>query len=189
MQGVIADVHRLPLEDRRAILAAIRPETLELIGAGTMLGWVPFEFDVECSRAIAVQLGAVRAHDFFSGQILGVVETNLLAGIVQSAMRLAGAEPRLYLPFLGKGFDILFHGCGRLTARHEAPSSATVDLRGLPAVALEDGYWVGSVASSLVGLARLIDFDGSVTVTHWSVREGSVTYACTWYPRAAVRTP
>jgi hypothetical protein len=183
MQSVLSELNRLPPQDRRAILAAIQPETLEAIRAGSMLGWVPFAFDVECSRAIATHLGPVRAHDFFRGQILGVVETNLLAGIVQSAMRLAGADPRLYLPFLGKGFDILFHGCGRLTARYQAPSSAVVELRGLPPVALEGEYWVGSVASSLCGLAELIGFDGNVVVTQKNERDGAVTCICTWQAR------
>jgi hypothetical protein len=189
MQGVLAEVNRLPLEDRRAIMAAIRPETLEAIGQGSMLGWVPFAFDVECSRAIATHLGPMRAHDFFRGQILGVVETTLLAGMLQGAMRLAGADPRLYLPFLGKGFDILFHSCGRLTARFEAPNSAVVDLRGLPPVALEDQYWVGSVASALCGLAELIGFESSVVVTQSNERDGSVTLLSTWHARAASKLP
>jgi hypothetical protein len=185
MQGVLSELNRLPAEDRRAILAMIRPETLEAIGQGTMLGWVPFAFDVECSRAIVSHLGPVRAHHFFRGQILGVVETNLLAGIVQSAMRLAGADPRLYLPVLGKGFDILFHGCGRLSARYEPPNVAVVDLRGLPPEALEDDVWVGSVASSLCGLAELVGVDSQVVITQLSSRDGSVTFTCTWQARPA----
>lgn len=189
MQSVIAEIGRLPEDDRRAITAAIRPETLAAIGAGTILGWVPFAFDVECSRAVATRLGPLRAHEFFRGQILGVVETNLLAGIVQSAMRLAGADPRLYLPFLGKGYDILFQGCGRLTARHEPPSSAVVELRGLPAEALEDEYWIGSVASSLCGLTELIGFDGTADPGHGRARDGSVNIVCTWRARAAARVP
>ena len=187
MQGLIADLSRLPPEDRAAILSAISSRTLEGIGAGTLFGWVPFSFDVECSRAVARHLGPQRAHDFFRSQILGAVETSLLAGFVQGAMRLAGTDPRRHLPLLGRGYDLLFRACGRLTARYEPPSSGVIELRGLPPEAMEDDYWIGSVASSFCGLSELIGFDTRVVVSNLIARECAVTLVATWQARGTTK--
>jgi hypothetical protein len=183
MQGVLADLSRLPEPDRQAILAAIPPATLEAIRTGSLLGWVPFRCDVEVSRAIAEHLGPSRAHDFFRGQILGAMETNLLAGLVQGAMRLAGANPRLYLPFLVKGYDILFANCGRFSARYEPPNSAVIDLRGLPPEAMEDEHWIGSLASSFCGMSENIGFEARVVISQLNVKDRAVTFIGTWHAR------
>jgi hypothetical protein len=180
MQTLVSDVDRLPAEDRRAIRRAIAPQTLERIAAGTLLEWVPFSVDVECSRAIAEHLGPERADQFFRRQILDSVETNLLAGFVQGALRFAGAEPGLYLPFLGKGYSLLFRGCGRLTARQEPPNAMIAELRGLPAEAMTDGHWIGSVRSSLGALGELIGLQSRVVVTHTDAAQGHVVFHVTW---------
>jgi hypothetical protein len=187
MQGFVADINRLPSAHRRAIGDGIHPATRDVISAGTMLGWVPFAVNLECTRAVATALGPERAHLFFRGLLLGAANTTLLAGLVQSALRFAIPEPGFYLPFMAKGFDILFRNCGRLSVHRNGPTGAVTELRGLPLGALQDPCWIDSVASSLSALTDLIAFESTVNVLDVDLTQRVVKFSGKWRAREAPR--
>ena len=54
------------------------------------------------------QLGKERAHVFYRKLLLGAADTPLLRGLVQSVPCVAVRDPGLYLPWVSKGFELMF---------------------------------------------------------------------------------
>jgi hypothetical protein len=183
MQGFIAELSRLPDADRRAIGERIAPATLDMISAGSLLGWLPLTTNLECTRAVSATLGVERSHAFFRGLLIGTSQSTLLAGLVQSALRLASPDPGFYLPFIGKGYDVIMRNCGRLSIYRNGPNGSVTELRGLPLEAIEDEYWIQSTASFLSALTDIIAYDSVVKVQDVDRNQRLVRFLGKWQAR------
>jgi hypothetical protein len=183
MQSFVKGIDRLAEEDRRSISAALEPGTLDAISAAPMLGWLPFSMNVDCTKALASRLGRTQADAFFGNLILEVTDTPLLHGFVRSALRVTFPDPGMYLPWIGKGWELIFRDCGRFSARRRGTSGALFELRGLPEAALAERIWIDRVAVSLGALAELLDLDATVSTSNVDPENGAVTFVANWRTR------
>jgi hypothetical protein len=183
MQSFVKGLDRLTAEDRRSVSAALEPGTLEAIWAAPVLGWLPFSVNVDCTKVVAARLGRERADRFFSDLILEVTDSPLLHGFVRSALRVTFPDPGMYLPWIGKGWELIFRDCGRFSARRRGTAGALLELRGLPREALAERIWIDRVAVSLSALAELLDFDATVATSTVDPENGAAAFVATWRGR------
>ena len=183
MQTFARHVDRLSAEDRDAVRGAVSPDTWLAIDSASLLGWVPVAMNLECTRAVVTQLGPERAHRFFRELLLAATDTPLLRGFVQAVLRVAVQDPGLYLPWVARGYELLFRDAGHWTVLERKPGWALTQLKGLPPQCASDSVWLKSVASSFLGLLDLINLAGTVALREVDVKTGTATYASRWTPR------
>jgi hypothetical protein len=183
MQTFAREIERLPPRDRDAIRKTVPEETWASIESAGLLGWLPLSVNLSITRAVSSALGRERAHVFFRQLLLGAAHTPLLRGLVQSVLRVAVRDPGLYLPWISKGFELMFRDSGRWTVLERDLGSASIEVKGLPAACFADRLWVESVASSLCALLDLAQLTGDVALSEVDERTGRVVFRGTWTPR------
>jgi hypothetical protein len=183
MQNFVKGLERLPDEDRSAVVAAMRPGTLDAIARAPMLGWLPLAVNVDCTKALASRLGRERADSFFRELILEVTNSPLLHGVVLEALRVSIRDPGMYLPWIGKGWNLLFRDCGRFSAKRRGDAGAILELRGLPREVLTERIWIDRIAVSLSALTELLDFQATVVTSQIEASSQTVVYVATWRMR------
>ncbi len=183
MQTFATHVDRLPAEDRSAIRAVIPEDTWAAIDAAGLLGWLPISVNLACTRAVSKRLGPQRTHEFFRTLLLGTAETPLLRGLVQGVLRVAVRDPGLYLPWISKGFELMFRDAGRWTVGDRGEGFAVTEVRDLPVECVSDDLWIQSVASSLCALLDLTRLKGTVVVREVDTKARRVEYAWRALPR------
>jgi hypothetical protein len=183
MQTFADHVDRLPAADRDAIRAAVPEGTWDAIDSAGLLGWLPFTTNLECTRAVANRLGTERAHQFFRSLLLDTSNTPLLRGLVQSVLRVAVRDPGLYLPWIAKGFELMFRDSGRWNFTERGPGTAVLEVRSLPPECFLDSIWPESVASSLCALLDLTQLEGKVVVRSIEPEAGVLTFRGRWKGR------
>lgn len=183
MQTFLAHVGRLPPEDRRAIFDAVPSALWSSIESASLLGWLPLETNLVFTRAVGTRLGPERTAAFFRQLLLGTAEGPLLRGLVQSVLRVAVRDPGLYLPWVPKGWELMFRDTGHMSIAERANGSAAISIEGLVDECLGDEIWIQSVASALGALAELVGGDSAAVA--WSVAPAShsVTFKMRWTPR------
>jgi hypothetical protein len=183
MQTFARHVDRLPPADRSAIREAVAQETWVAIESAGLLGWLPVRMNLDCTRAVATRIGSDRTHNFFRELLLATVDTPLLRGFVQAVLRVAVPDPSLYLPWVARGFELMFRDAGRWTVLEREPGWALLEIRGLPRECASDSIWLRSVASALSGLLDLTNIVGTVVLREVDVKTSTATYAIRWTPR------
>jgi hypothetical protein len=183
MQTFASHVDALPPADRHAIREAVAAGTWQAIESASLLGWLPLAANLECTRAVAERLGPDRTHRFFRTLLFDTSNTPLLRGLVQSVLRVAVQDPGLYLPWISKGFELMFRDAGRWTVAERAPGSAVLEVRGLPPECQSDAVWLESAASALCALLDLTHLEGTITVQDTDSEAGVVTFRMRWKPR------
>lgn len=185
MQTFAKHIERLPEEDRTAIRAAVPEQTWVAIDSAGLLAWLPLEMNLACTRAVAARLGPDRAQQFFRELVLAAIDTPLLRGFVQGVLRVAAPDAGQYLPWLARGFELMFRDAGSWKVLERAPGWALLQLRNLPRESVSDSMWIKSVASSLYGLMDLTGVVGTTVVHDVDVKAGTVTYASRWTKKGA----
>jgi len=180
MQTFARHIDRLPEEDRAAIRRAVPEETWASIESAGLLGWLPLETNLACTRAVALRLGPERTNRFFRELLLAAIETPLLRGFVQGVFRVAAPDAGQYLPWLARGFELMFRNAGKWTVLERSPGWALLELGALPREIVTDSIWIKATASSLCGLLDLLSLEGTVVVHEVDAKSGTVTYACRW---------
>jgi hypothetical protein len=186
MQAFIARIGRLPEEDRSAVCVAIWSETLDAISEAPILGWLPAELNLECTRAVAAHLGRRRANAFFRDLVLGATDTPLLHGLVRSALRVSSADPGMYLPWIIKGWELVFRDCGKMSLKRRGSDGIVGELAGVPPVLLEDRQWIDSVSSSVGALGDLVDCDAEVYASEVDQKARVARFVGSWTRRPKV---
>jgi hypothetical protein len=180
MQTFAKAIDRLPAEDRDAIRAAVPAETWAAIDAAGLLAWLPLDTNLTCTRAVANRLGPERSHRFFRELLMAAIDTPLLRGFVQGVLRVAVADAGQYLPWLARGFELMFRNAGTWSVLEREPGWALLQLGGLPRESATDLIWIKSAAASLLGLQDFMGLDGTAVVHEVDVKARTVTYACRW---------
>jgi hypothetical protein len=180
MQTFARHVESLPAEDVAAIRAAIPAETWAAIESAGLLAWLPLETNLACTRAVATRLGPERTNRFFRELLMAALDTPLLRGFVQGVLRVAVPDPSQYLPWLARGFELMFRDAGTWNVLERAPGWALLKLGDLPRESVTDSIWLKSVASSLLGLHEIVEIEGTVVVHEVDLKAHTVTYAARW---------
>lgn len=183
MQTFAEHVDRLPASDRDAIRATVPEGTWDTIDSAGLLGWLPLTTNLECTRAVANRLGTERTHRFFRTLLLDTSNTPLLRGLVQSVLRVAVRDPGLYLPWISKGFEVMFRDSGRWNFTERGPGGAVLEVRGLPPECFTDALWPESVASALCALLDLTELEGDVVVRSIEPEAALLTFRGRWKAR------
>jgi hypothetical protein len=180
MQTFAKHLESLPAEDRAAIRDAVPAETWTAIDSAGLLAWLPLGTNLACTRAVATRLGPERANRFFRDLLMAALDTPLLRGFVQAVLRVAVPDPGQYLPWLARGFELMFRSAGSWTVLEREPGWALLQLGDLPRESVTDSIWIKSVASSLLGLHDLMELDGTVVVREVDAKARTVTFALRW---------
>jgi hypothetical protein len=180
MQTFARHVDRLPAEDREAIRSAIPAATWTAIESAGLLGWLPVQMNIDCTRAVANRLGPERTHQFFRELVLAATDSPLLRGFVQAVLRVAVPDAGLYLPWVARGFELVFRDAGRWKVLEREIGWALLQLEELPRQSVTDLLWLKSVASSLCGLLDLANSVGTVAVHEVDIKLRRATFATKW---------
>jgi hypothetical protein len=180
MKTFVEYVERLPPADRERIQELV-PATLwtDVADSGTF-AWLPFDLNLSLTRAVAQALGTRRTHDFFVNLMLATFETPLLKSLVDAVLRLKGYDPTMMLPWVSKGFELMFKEAGTWRVVEDEQGAGTLEVRGLPSVALSDRIWLDSVASSLSALFTVAKVQGVTTIRGPDGERGSVAFRMRW---------
>jgi hypothetical protein len=92
-------------------------------------------------------------------------------------------DPSLYLPWISKGFELMFRDMGRWAVAERGTNSAVLEVRGLPLECQGDAIWLESVASALCALLDLTNLDGNISVRSADSEAGMVTFRARWKSR------
>jgi hypothetical protein len=183
MLTFLEHVDRLPAADRKAILGKIPESLRSAVRAAGLLGWLPIDLNLACTRAVAECLGEQRTHDFFRSLLLDTSDTPLLRGLVQSVLRVAVRDPGLYLPWISKGFELMFRDSGRFTVTDRGIGTARIEATSLPQECLVDDVWPKSVASALCALQDLTGLEGMCVLERVDAETGTMIVRATWKAR------
>ena len=143
-------------------------------------GWLPFDYDVELTRAVSVALGPRRSHEFHRQTLLRAFKSPLLKGLVDSVVRVFGLDVGTFLNWVSKGFDLMFQGAGRWKVVERSSVAATLRVTGLPRTAVEDVTWLESLGSALTALFVLAGVDGASTVRDVDIEKGAASFRLRW---------
>lgn len=180
MQTFARHVDRLHVEDRRVIRDALSHEAWLAVESSGLLAWLPIQTNLDATRAVAARLGPERTHQFFRELSLATTDTPLLRGFVQAVLRVAVSDAGLYLPWVGRGYELVFRDAGRWGVLERQPGWALQELRGLPRECAADSVWLKSVASALSGLLDLANLVGTVALRDVDIKTGKATFAARW---------
>lgn len=183
MQTFAKHLASLPAEDMAAICAAVPTETWTAIESAGLLAWLPLETNLACTKAVAARLGPERTNRFFRELLMAALDTPLLRGFVQGVLRVAVPDPGQYLPWLARGFELMFRNAGKWTVIERSPGWALLELGDVPREIVTDLIWIKATASSLLGLHDLVDIEGTVVVHEVDIKARTVTYAARWTKR------
>jgi len=180
MKVFVEHLTRLPAEDRRSIRNRVPESTWHLVEAAGALGWLPMDVNLACTRAVAMHLGPERSHEFFRSLLLGSMEGSLLRGLVNGVLRVAVPDPGLYLPWVTKGFELLFRNVAVMRVVDRSPGSALTEMRELPRECTSDDVWLTSAASSFSALLELVNLEGSVVLEDMDANAGVARLRSRW---------
>jgi hypothetical protein len=180
MKTMVEHVERLPSPDR-ARIGELVPETLWQDVADTgNFAWLAFDLNLGLTRAIAQALGAHRTHDFFVELMLATFKSPLLKSLVDAVLRLKGNDPTVMLPWVSKGFDLMFKDAGTWHVLEGEPGVGYLEVRGLPMAVHSDRIWLDSVASSLSALFTVASVRGVTTIRDVDAERGRATFRLRW---------
>jgi len=145
--------------------AELDPVQRAAIEEASGLEWLPFEANLTLTRAIYHRLGEAEAGAFFRRHTVAALGGPLLRGIVDAAVRLFGLDPGSWARWVPRGWEQVFRRVGTWSVATIPAGEARLALEDLPASALLDGCWPGSVASSLGALCDLARCQGGARLT------------------------
>jgi len=112
--------------------------------------------------------------------LLGSMEGSLLRGLVNGVLRVAVPDPGLYLPWVTKGFELLFRNVAVMRVVDRSPGSALTEMRELPRECTSDDVWLTSAASSFSALLELVNLEGSVVLEDMDANAGVARLRSRW---------
>ena len=180
MQTFAKHVDRLPSDDRHWIRTTVSQDTWVAIDSAGLLGWIPVQTNLDITRAVAARLGAERTQTFFHDLLLATLETPLLRGFVQAVLRVAVQDPGLYLPWVARGYELVFRDTGRWAILERKPGWALLEIRDLPSECVSDTVWLKSVAASFTGLFDLTNLAGTFVLRDADMKTLSASFAMKW---------
>jgi hypothetical protein len=183
MQVFAGSVGRLPEADRGPIRAAVSSAAWAAIDGGPLLGWLPLDVNLVCTRAVSERLGPERSHELFRKLLVDTARTPLLLGLVHGVLRVAVRDPGLYLPWISKGFTLMFQNAGKFSVLERRPGEALLELGRLPTECARDALWIRSAGSSLSGVFDIARLDGTVAIDQVNAAAARVIFRVCWSTR------
>ena len=92
-------------------------------------------------------------------------------------------DPGLYLPWIAKGFELMFRDAARWNFTERGPGTAVLEVRGLPPECFTDSVWAESVASALCALLDSTQLEGQSPVRSIEAEAGLLTFQGRWKAR------
>jgi hypothetical protein len=142
--------------------------------------WLPIEHNLVITRALAEALGPRRTHDFFVELMLSTYRTPLLKSLVDAVLRLRGNDLGVMLQWVSKGFDLMFKNVGTWRVIEREPTSACLEVSGLPAVVVNDRVWLDTVCSSMSSLFSLARVTGLAAIRDVDPSRGKAVIRLRW---------
>ncbi len=180
MKTFAEHVERLPELDRRHVSAEVPTAFFREIAESGTFAWLPFEYNLVLTRAVAAALGTRRTHEFFVSLMRASFETPLLKGLVEAVLRLKGNDPSVMLQWVSRGFELMFKDAGAWSVVERKVGAASMEVSGLPAAAVRDRVWLESVASALSALYLLAHVRGVTVIRDVDVERGRAEFRLRW---------
>jgi len=182
MQTFLAHVQALSPSDRDAVLADIGPASVAAITASrSFLAWLPVERNLDATRAVARQLGPKRTHAFFVRLQAKTLESPLFDWVRRNADLLLGPDPARALKWIARAYSLMFANAGTWVVTGVDQNGASLEMRGVPSMMLQERVWLDSVSSALHALFRDPRTEGSVNLVDVVPEAGRATFRMRWF--------
>jgi len=145
------------------VRSRIEPAVLAATEGASSIDWLPFELDLAITRAVYLA-GPTQADAFFRAHTGDSFSGPLLQGIVGAGVRLFGLDPGSWARWVPRGWSLVFRDAGQWSISASKESECHLALLDLPPMAVEDSFWIRSVARSLDSLCDLAKCTGGVEV-------------------------
>jgi hypothetical protein len=170
--------------DGAGISERVSARALRAIDEAAGPEWMPFELNLELTRAIHDALGRAEFEAFFRGHQLESFRGPLLRAFVDGVVSLFGIAPGSWLRMVPRGWGLVFRDCGEWTpVRDVAPGHSEIALAALPPEAVVDDVWPRSVAASISATIDLARTTGAMTVERLDAVARTVHFALRWRKR------
>lgn len=161
LKSLIAAIDRMATAS--LVRSRIAPAVLAASEGATSIDWLPFELDLAITRAVYLAV-PTQADAFFRAHTNDSFSGPLLQGIVGAGVRLFGLHPGSWARWVPRGWSLVFRDAGEWSISEAKASECHLALLHLPPMAVEDQYWIRSVARSLDALCDLAKCIGRVDV-------------------------
>lgn len=170
---------RLSSVEQPVVFPHVADETIHKVNRSRGMGWLPVEFNLELTRAVA-QLGPRRTERFYR-ELWGVALGNrLYQTLVRAVRRYGSNNPARYLRWVPKVYGLTFRGCGEFEFAEVESGNVLITGVGLPSKLVNDRAWVSSLSASMGAVWELSGYQGTNDLTSSSGE--SPCYRFVWDP-------
>lgn len=180
LRSLVEAVRALPEASARAVLEAFGAEGLSRIEDSAATDWLPFQLDVDLTRAIARSLGPEAKHAFFQKHQLASFYSPLFRTLVDSATSLFGLDPGSWARWIPRGWGVVFRDCGQWVIDRAEKGAVDLALVAPPPGALDDEVWLRSLASSFSSFLVVARCEGEFALDHVDRARGAACYRLRW---------
>lgn len=179
MKALLASIDGRP--QGPAVRGRLEPSVLSAIEESRGVEWLPLQWNLDLTRAIAAELGPEGTHAFFRDQLLESFRGPLLGLLVDSAVRVFGIDPASWARWVPRGWGLVFRDCGLWTVEADRVGRRVV-LRcaDLPEACAGDAVWLRSVASSFSAMVDFARARGGVALGAVDRAARAATFVMTW---------
>jgi len=158
----------------------LSPLVLQAIDAAFRLDYLPVMVELEVIASIREELGPKGSRQVAREGLRRSLESNLLSGLVSSAIVLFGNTPSGLLKWVGRGYGRVCRDCGELRLEDAGEAHAEVRLVNLPRELNVPSY-LDAVGGALEAFFDVCQVKGEVQHDPWP---GGARYLLRWTPRS-----
>lgn len=130
-KSALAEIRRLPPEQREAVESKLRRQTIEAVDAASSLAWLDMELQTELDRATYEALGAEGLIQLTREWTKASTLTPLVAPVLRGSLSLFGSGTALVVKMLPRFWRMSSRDCGRIEVEVDA-QGGTVSYVELP---------------------------------------------------------
>lgn len=164
VQGTLAAVSAQDRALGERVCARLTPATRERLAQASRIAWVALDLDVELTHAIYAELGPVRARELFRHNLSGALDSPVLRSLAHGALRLFGASAARLFGWAPKVYAQLYRDAGEMRFTLDAPGSARLELRALPASVAKSRSYLDGMAAAVAAGFDFVGVKGEVRI-------------------------
>ncbi|MGC3996508.1 MAG: hypothetical protein QM767_02820 [Anaeromyxobacter sp.] len=165
-----------------AIRARVPAQLLAGIEASFGFDWCPMEWDIVLTRAVG-EVVDEGVEAFFKQAMRASFQGPLLRTLVETGLRMFGADPGTAATWVPRGWQLIFQGCGRWRVVGHAQGRAELAIEDLPPECAVDDLWPRSVTGAMAAVASITSDDGTARLEQFDPQARSASYVLVWTPR------
>jgi len=183
LRSILDQVRELPEPSRSKVLAAVGAGVVQQVDDSAATDWLPFQVDLDVTRAVEQALGPEGKHAFFQRHQLASFQSPLFKTLVDSATTIFGLDPGSWARWIPRGWGMVFRECGQWVIDRSEPGAVDLALVAPPPGALDDEGWLRSLASSFSSFLVVAKCEGEFALDHVDRARDAACYRLRWKGR------